>query len=130
LERNKDFENLITIGMRGDGDVAMGTGEDEANIQTLYQVIENQRRIIGDIYNKPPSEIPQVWAMDSALSSDNLALTGFKKHLKNEVFDNIRWIDIPLGVKCDGLHALKGKFIREKLPNNTRNYLKSQILYL
>ena len=28
LQRNKNYENIITIGMRGDGDVAMGTGND------------------------------------------------------------------------------------------------------
>ncbi len=32
LERNKAYDNLITIGMRGDGDVAMGNGNDEDNM--------------------------------------------------------------------------------------------------
>ncbi len=63
IERNKDFENLITIGMRGDGDVAMGGGSDEKNMQLLHKVIEGQREIIGRSYKKPPKEIPQLWAI-------------------------------------------------------------------
>ncbi|MCF0198932.1 MAG: glycosyl hydrolase 115 family protein, partial [Bacteroidaceae bacterium] len=35
IERNKDYENIVTIGMRGDGDVAMGKGDDADNMKTL-----------------------------------------------------------------------------------------------
>lgn len=62
LERNKNYDNLITIGMRGDGDVAMGTGNDEDNMATLKDVINSQRRIITDVYGKPDS-VPQLWAI-------------------------------------------------------------------
>lgn len=63
IERNKAFDNLITIGMRGDGDVAMGNGSDEENIKTLHGVVEGQREIIGNVYGKSPSEVPQMWAI-------------------------------------------------------------------
>ena len=63
LERNKNYENLITIGMRGDGDAAMGKGSDEENMETLQAVIKGQREIIRDVYGKEPSEVPQVWAI-------------------------------------------------------------------
>lgn len=63
LERNKNFDNLITIGMRGDGDVAMGNGNDEENMEVLYDVIKGQRQIIQDVYGKDPSEVPQLWAI-------------------------------------------------------------------
>jgi len=63
IERNKAFDNLITMGMRGDGDVAMGDGSDEENIKTLHEVIEGQREIIGKAYGKSPSEVPQMWAI-------------------------------------------------------------------
>jgi hypothetical protein len=63
LERNKNYENLITVGMRGDGDVAMGKGDDEANIKTLRKVVADQQKIIGNVYGKSPSEIPQAWAI-------------------------------------------------------------------
>lgn len=63
IERNKGYENLITIGMRGDGDVAMGTGNDADNMKTLEKVIDVQRSIISKAYGKPASEVPQLWAI-------------------------------------------------------------------
>ncbi len=62
MERNKAYDNLVTIGMRGDGDVAMGKGDDQENIRTLGKVIEGQRRIIKDIYGSPDA-VPQLWAI-------------------------------------------------------------------
>ena len=62
MERNKNYENLVTIGMRGDGDVAMGKGNDEDNMKTLSKVIESQRKIISDIYGRPDA-VPQLWAI-------------------------------------------------------------------
>lgn len=61
LERNRTYDNLITIGMRGDGDVAMGKGDDEENMQTLAKVVEGQRAIISEVYGRPASEVPQLW---------------------------------------------------------------------
>ncbi|WP_294298956.1 glycosyl hydrolase 115 family protein [uncultured Chryseobacterium sp.] len=63
LERNKNYDNLITMSMRGDGDVAMGKGDDAENIKTLKQVIADQRDIIRKVYGKNPSEVPQLWAI-------------------------------------------------------------------
>lgn len=63
LERNKAYDNLITIGMRGDGDVAMGKGSDEENMATLDSVIKGQRELIHKVYGKDPAEVPQTWAI-------------------------------------------------------------------
>ena len=63
LERNKAYDNLITIGMRGDGDVAMGKGDDEENMKTLQNVVKGQREIIQKVYGKAPEEVPQLWAI-------------------------------------------------------------------
>jgi len=63
LERNKHYDNLITIGMRGDGDVAMGNGNDEDNMKVLKDVVDGQRKIIERVYKKPASQIPQLWAI-------------------------------------------------------------------
>lgn len=63
LIRNKAYDNLITIGMRGDGDVAMGKGDDDENIRTLRNVVEGQRDIIRKVYEKDPSAVPQLWAI-------------------------------------------------------------------
>ena len=62
MERNKNYDNLVTIGMRGDGDVAMGKGDDQENMKTLKNVIEGQRKIIKDIYGRPDA-VPQLWAI-------------------------------------------------------------------
>ena len=48
--------------MRGDGDVAMGKGDDQENMKTLHNVIDGQRKIIKDIYGRPDA-VPQLWAI-------------------------------------------------------------------
>jgi hypothetical protein len=63
LNRNKNYDNLITMSMRGDGDVAMGKGNDLENIKTLQNVIKSQRNIIQKVYNDAPSNHPQLWAI-------------------------------------------------------------------
>lgn len=63
LERNKNYDNLITMGMRGDGDVAMGKGNDLENIKTLQDVVKSQRDIIRKVYNDDPANHPQLWAI-------------------------------------------------------------------
>jgi hypothetical protein len=63
VTRNKNYDNVITIGMRGDGDVAMGKGNDQDNMKTLQDVVSGQRELIGKAYGKNPSEVPQLWAI-------------------------------------------------------------------
>lgn len=63
LERNKAYDNMITIGMRGDGDVALSEEGDEKNMETLRKVVKGQREIIQKVYDKDPSEVPQMWAI-------------------------------------------------------------------
>ena len=64
MERAKDTEDLITIGMRGDGDAALGKEGHEADyIKLLETIIANQRKIIRKVTGRPASERPQVWAL-------------------------------------------------------------------
>ncbi len=63
LERNCKYDNIITIGMRGDGDTEMGSGNDAENIKTLGKVIASQRRIIEETYGRSASSVPQLWAI-------------------------------------------------------------------
>ena len=63
LKRNKNYDNVITMGMRGDGDVAMGKGDDLENIKTLQNVVKAQRDIIQKVYNDDPANHPQLWAI-------------------------------------------------------------------
>ena len=60
IERMKGTEQIVTIGMRGDGDEAMSA---EANTKLMSQIINDQRKIIADVTGKKPSETPQVWAL-------------------------------------------------------------------
>lgn len=60
IERAKDWESVITVGMRGDGDEAM---EDSGNITLMEKIVADQREIISDVTGKPASETPQVWAL-------------------------------------------------------------------
>ena len=62
MQRNTDYDNLVTIGMRGDGDVAMGKGNDADNIKTLHDVIKGQRSIIKKVYGREDA-VPQLWAI-------------------------------------------------------------------
>ena len=63
LRRNKAYDNLITIGMRGDGDVAMSNGGDRQNMRVLADVVNGQREIIKNVYGCDPQEVPQLWAI-------------------------------------------------------------------
>ena len=60
IERMKGTEDLVTIGMRGDGDAAMS---DDVNVKLLEEIVENQRKIIKDVTGRPAKETPQVWAL-------------------------------------------------------------------
>ncbi len=70
--RSKDNEDLVTIGMRGDGDAAMGAKEghddefvdnDQATIKLLEKIVKNQREIIAKETGRPAKERQQVWAL-------------------------------------------------------------------
>ena len=66
MQRAKDTEDLITIGMRGDGDEAMGGDANydvKKDIALLENIIDNQRRIIKEVTGRPAKERPQVWAL-------------------------------------------------------------------
>ena len=60
MERCKDWESIITIGMRGDGDEAMSA---ETNTALLEKIVKDQRKIIEKVTKKKAKETPQVWAL-------------------------------------------------------------------
>ena len=72
VRRSKDNEDIITIGMRGDGDTAMGSKEghddefvpnDDETIKLLEKIIKNQRNIIAKETGRPAKERQQLWAL-------------------------------------------------------------------
>ena len=60
IERMKGTEDIVTIGMRGDGDEAMG---DKTDTKLMERIITNQRKIIKDVTKKPAEKTTQVWAL-------------------------------------------------------------------
>lgn len=60
IQRMKGTEDIVTIGMRGDGDEAMS---EKADVALLRKVIDNQRKIIAKETGRKAKETPQVWAL-------------------------------------------------------------------
>ncbi|MBN1397499.1 MAG: glycosyl hydrolase 115 family protein [Bacteroidetes bacterium] len=60
IRRNKNFETITTLAMRGDGDEPMS---EESNIDLLQQIVGDQRKIIEEVTGKKASDVPQVWAV-------------------------------------------------------------------
>ncbi|UCH14547.1 MAG: glycosyl hydrolase 115 family protein, partial [Bacteroidales bacterium] len=60
IERMGNYESVVTVGMRGDGDEAM---TEETAVDLLKHIISEQRKIIADVTGKPAHETPQVWAV-------------------------------------------------------------------
>lgn len=60
IRRMDNYESIITIGMRGDGDMPMS---DESNIVLLEKIVKDQRNIIKEVTGKDPSAYPQIWAL-------------------------------------------------------------------
>ncbi len=72
IRRAKNNEDLITIGMRGDGDTGLGgkEGHDDEyvnpiqkNIKLMERIFKNQRQIIAEETGKPAEKRQQVWAL-------------------------------------------------------------------
>jgi len=64
LERNKNYESILTIGMRGDGDMPMAPRADMAtNVALLEKVVADQRALIAKDINPDPAKVPQLWAL-------------------------------------------------------------------
>jgi hypothetical protein len=60
IRRTENYENIVTVGMRGDGDEPMSQGE---NIALLQKIVTDQRKILGEVTGKDVTTIPQVWAL-------------------------------------------------------------------
>ncbi len=60
MERMKNYETIVTVGMRGDGDEPMS---EESDVALLQKIVKDQRGIIAQVTNKKVEETPQVWAL-------------------------------------------------------------------
>jgi len=60
MERDKNYEQIVTLGMRGVNDTPMSAS---ANTELLEKIVANQRQILKETVNPNLNKIPQVWAL-------------------------------------------------------------------
>ncbi|HEY1803529.1 MAG TPA: glycosyl hydrolase 115 family protein [Terracidiphilus sp.] len=60
MERDKNYEEVVTLGMRGEGDTPMSAS---ANTALLEKIVADQREILKETVNPDLEKIPQVWAL-------------------------------------------------------------------
>lgn len=66
IENTKNYESIITMGMRGDDDKPMvDAGSAEANFRILEGIMKDQRKIISEVTGKSAAKTPQVWTLYS-----------------------------------------------------------------
>ncbi|NMA22530.1 MAG: glycosyl hydrolase, partial [Spirochaetales bacterium] len=65
LERNRERDTVITIGLRGADDTPMG----EQSWRTLEEIVEQQRAIIADVMDRPADQVPQLWCLYKEVQS-------------------------------------------------------------
>jgi hypothetical protein len=60
IRRMSNYESVVTLAMRGDGDEAMSP---TANVALLQKIVADQRKILAEVTGKDVTTIPQVWAL-------------------------------------------------------------------
>ncbi len=63
IQRNKNYENIITLGLRGANDTPMAEGGADANKVLLEKIVGVQRKIISEEVNSNLAEVPQLWCL-------------------------------------------------------------------
>jgi hypothetical protein len=63
IQRNKSWESIITLGLRGANDTPMAPGGVEANRALLEKIVAVQRNILTDVMNPDPAKVPQLWCL-------------------------------------------------------------------
>ena len=61
--RNRNYENIITIGLRGENDTPMAPGGPEANKALLEKIVVEQRKIISQEIPIDITKVPQMWCL-------------------------------------------------------------------
>jgi hypothetical protein len=62
IRERKDFENLVTIGLRGENDTAMADGPTE-NMALLERIVARQRQILSEEVDPDVTRVPQLWCL-------------------------------------------------------------------
>ena len=92
--RNMDsHESIVTVGMRGDGDMPMTEG---SNIALLERIVADQRKIIGEVTGKDPSATPQLWALYKEVRTTTTR--GMPSRRRHALFSDDNWGKYPGGL--------------------------------
>jgi hypothetical protein len=60
IRRNRGYESIVTIGMRGDGDIPMSP---QSDVDLLQRIVAVQRGILAKEMNPDVAKVPQLWAL-------------------------------------------------------------------
>jgi hypothetical protein len=63
IERNKNYESIITLGLRGANDTPMAEGGPETNRLLLEKIVDVQRKMIADEIDPDLGKVPQMWCL-------------------------------------------------------------------
>jgi len=63
IQRNKNYESILTIGLRGANDTEMAPGGPEANKSLLEHIVDVERKIIAQEINPDVTKVPQLWCL-------------------------------------------------------------------
>lgn len=63
IRRNKAFESIVTIGMRGEGDQPLMPGPPSTVVPVLAEIVEVQRQILTTEFETNVSSVPQLWCL-------------------------------------------------------------------
>jgi Glycosyl hydrolase family 115/Gylcosyl hydrolase family 115 C-terminal domain len=63
VRRNKNYESIVTLGLRGANDTEMAPGGPAANRALLEKIVGVQRDILRDEVNPDLTKVPQMWCL-------------------------------------------------------------------
>jgi endo-1,4-beta-D-glucanase Y len=63
IRRNRNYESIITLGLRGANDTPMAPGGPEANMELLERIVGVQRDILTEEMHRDVTRVPQAWCL-------------------------------------------------------------------
>lgn len=63
IRRNKNYESIITMGLRGANDTEMAQGGPKENMSLLEKIVNVQRKMITEEINPDITKVPQMWCL-------------------------------------------------------------------
>ncbi|MCP2246009.1 glycosyl hydrolase 115 family protein [Lentzea aerocolonigenes] len=57
---DEDFEGVVTVGMRGNGDTGLPDGD---SIELMQSILAAEQEVLARVTGRDPAEIPQVWTL-------------------------------------------------------------------